>query len=142
MLANLNHPAGRDVLDDLLRQADVLVENFRRGSLARLGLDPERLAQLNPRLVRVSISGFGRTGPEADAPGYDLTVQATGGIMSITGEPDGAPMKVGVAITDVLTGLYGAVSALAGLHARDRAGQGRERAEPVPASRSWRLARL
>ena len=97
-----------------MRTADVLVENFRLGSLARLGLEPQRLATLNPRLVRVSISGFGRTGPEADVPGYDLTVQAAGGIMSITGEAGGPPMKVGVAITDVLTGLYSAVSAAGG----------------------------
>ena len=83
---DLAHPEARAVLDDLLCAADVLVENFRLGSLARLGLDPQRLATLNPRLVRVSISGFGRTGPEADVPGYDLTVQAAGGIMSITGE--------------------------------------------------------
>lgn len=119
---DLAHPEACAVLDDLLRTADVMVENFRAGSLARLGLEPQRLATLNPRLVRVSISGFGRTGPEADVPGYDLTVQAAGGIMSITGEAAGPPMKVGVAITDVLTGLYSAVSALAGLYARDRAG--------------------
>jgi crotonobetainyl-CoA:carnitine CoA-transferase CaiB-like acyl-CoA transferase len=117
---DLAHPDARGVLDDLLRAADVVVENFRLGSLARLGLDPQRLATLNPRLVRISISGFGRNGPEADVPGYDLTIQALGGLMSITGESDGPPLKVGVAITDVLTGLYGAVSALAGLYARDR----------------------
>jgi len=117
----LSRIESRPVLDDLLRAADVLVENFRPASLAKLGLDPERLAALNPRLVRASISGFGRTGPLADVPGYDLTVQATAGIMSITGEPDGPPLKVGVAITDVLSGLYAAVSVLAGLLARERA---------------------
>jgi crotonobetainyl-CoA:carnitine CoA-transferase CaiB-like acyl-CoA transferase len=111
---------GRRVLDDLLRKADVLVENFLPASLEKLGLTPERLHELNPRLVVVSISGYGRTGPLADKPGYDLVVQATGGIMSITGPPDGPPMKIGVAITDVITGLYGAISALAGLQALSR----------------------
>ena len=118
---DLGRDESRPVLDDLLRAADALVENFRPASLSKLGLDPERLAALNPRLVRASISGFGRTGPLADAPGYDLTVQATAGLMSITGEPDGPPLKVGVAISDVLSGLYAAVSVLAGLVARERA---------------------
>ena len=112
---DLARPQSQAVLDDLLRAADVLVENFRPASLSKFGLDGERLATLNPRLVRASISGFGRTGPLADVPGYDLTVQALAGLMSITGEPDGQPMKVGVAITDVVAGLYAAVSVLAGL---------------------------
>jgi formyl-CoA transferase len=131
---DLNHPAGREVADDLIRRADVLVENFLPDSLARLGLEPERLKQLNPKLVSCSISGYGRTGPLAAVPGYDLTMQASAGIMSITGEPEGAPMKVGVAISDVLTGLYAAASVLAGLYANlaHRAdGQGAE------SSRVW-----
>ncbi|HEV3416625.1 MAG TPA: CoA transferase, partial [Pirellulales bacterium] len=111
-------PAAREVLDDLIRAADVLIENFLPQSLEKLGLAPERLAELNPRLILASISGYGRTGPAAATPGYDLVVQATAGIMSITGEPDGMPMKIGVAITDVLTGLYAAVSVLAGLYER------------------------
>lgn len=117
---DLEQPAAREVLDDLIRRADVLVENFLPAALAKFGLEPARLRSLNPRLVSVSISGFGRTGPLADAPGYDLAIQALAGLMAITGEPDGAPMKVGVAISDVLTGLYAAISALAGLHARGR----------------------
>jgi len=117
---DLARPESRGVLDDLLRTADIMVENFLPGSLAKLGLEPERLAILNPRLVRVSISGYGRTGPAADLPGYDLTVQAAAGIMSITGPPEGPPMKIGVAITDVLSGLYAATAALAGLFARDQ----------------------
>ena len=117
---DLARPESRAVLDDLLQAADVMVENFLPGSLAKLGLEPGRLAILNPRLVRVSISGYGRTGPAADVPGYDLTVQAAAGIMSITGPPEGPPMKIGVAITDVLSGLYAAIAALAGLFARDR----------------------
>ena len=117
---DMSQPTSRGVLDDLLRAADVMVENFLPASLARLGLEGDRLAALNPRLVRVSISGYGRSGPAADVPGYDLTVQAAAGMMSITGPPAGPPMKVGVAITDVLSGLYAAVAALAGLFARDR----------------------
>jgi crotonobetainyl-CoA:carnitine CoA-transferase CaiB-like acyl-CoA transferase len=117
---DLEQPAAREVLDDLIRRADVLVENFLPAALAKFGLEPARLRALNPNLVAVSISGFGRTGPLADAPGYDLAIQATAGLMSITGEVDGAPMKVGVAISDVLTGLYAAISALAGLQARSR----------------------
>jgi len=121
---NLAHTAGRDVLDDLIRQADVLVENFLPDSLDKFGLRPQRLGSLNPRLVSCSISGFGRTGPWASVPGYDLAIQATSGLMSITGEPDGMPMKVGVAVTDVIAGLYAATSVLAGLHGRTQSGSG------------------
>lgn len=119
---DLERAAARPVLDDLIRAADVLVENFLPRVRDKLGLAPERLAALNPRLVSCAISGFGRTGPLADTPGYDLVIQATSGLMSITGEPDGAPMKVGVAITDILTGLYAAASVLAGLHALGKSG--------------------
>lgn len=122
MTLDLGHPASRAVVDDLIRCADVLIENFLPDSLTRLGLDPSRLRQLKPDLVICSISGYGRTGPLCSVPGYDLMMQASAGIMSITGEPSGAPMKVGVAITDVITGLYAAASVLAGLYAR---GQGR-----------------
>lgn len=117
---DLSHPSARPVIKGLVRRADVLVENFQRDSLVRLELEPERLRAINPNLVGCSISGYGRTGPLADLPGYDLTMQASAGIMSITGEPDGMPMKVGVAITDVITGLYAAASILAGLHAQGR----------------------
>lgn len=122
---DLSKPAARAVLDDLLRAADVMIENFLPDASARLGLEPERLQTLNPRLVSCAISGFGRTGPMAGIPGYDLAIQAAAGLMSITGEPDGAPMKVGVAISDVITGLYAAVSLLAGLHGRGSRGEGR-----------------
>ncbi len=117
---DLEQDSARDVLDGLIRRADVLVENFLPAALAKFGLNPDRLHTLNPELVVVSISGFGRTGPLADAPGYDLMIQALAGLMSITGERDGVPMKVGVAISDVLTGLYAAISALSGLHGRGR----------------------
>ena len=115
---DLSHPAALAVLDDLLRSADVMLENFLPDTVAKLGLTPERLRALNPKLVSCSISGFGRTGPLAGVPGYDLAIQACAGLMSITGEPQGAPMKVGVAMTDVITGLYAAVSVLAGLVGR------------------------
>ncbi len=113
-------PAGREVLFDLLRVADVMVENFLPATLKKLGLEPDRLAQLNGRLVSCAISGYGRTGPWADRPGYDLAIQASSGLMSITGPVHGPPSKVGVAMTDVLSGLYAAASVLAGLYARDR----------------------
>jgi crotonobetainyl-CoA:carnitine CoA-transferase CaiB-like acyl-CoA transferase len=117
---DLAHPAGREIVDDLVRRADVLVENFLPDSLARLGLDPVRLHEINPALVTCSISGYGRSGPLAAMPGYDLMMQASAGMMSITGELDGMPMKVGVAITDVITGLYAAASVLAGLYERGK----------------------
>lgn len=123
---DLSKPDARAVLDDLLRTADVMLENFLPDTLAKLGLTAERLTELNPRLVSCSISGYGRTGPNAELPGYDLAIQASSGLMSITGERDGAPMKVGVAISDVVTGLYAAVSVLSGLIARGMQGPGRQ----------------
>jgi crotonobetainyl-CoA:carnitine CoA-transferase CaiB-like acyl-CoA transferase len=124
---DLKTDAGREVLGRLLRTSDVLVENFRVGGLARLGFGDDVLERLNPALVHLAISGFGTDGPDAAKPGYDFVVQATGGLMSITGAPDadgGRPTKVGVAISDVVTGLFGTVSILAGLLARERAGSG------------------
>jgi crotonobetainyl-CoA:carnitine CoA-transferase CaiB-like acyl-CoA transferase len=120
LVIDLGHPAARETVDDLIRRADALVENFLPDSLARLGLEPDRLHQLNAGLVTCSISGYGRSGPLAAVPGYDLMMQASAGIMSITGEQEGMPMKVGVAITDVITGLYAAASVLAGLYARGK----------------------
>jgi crotonobetainyl-CoA:carnitine CoA-transferase CaiB-like acyl-CoA transferase len=117
---DLSAPGSREVLVDLIRRADVLVENFLPATLEKFGLLPDQLRQINPRLVSCSISGYGRTGPDAKVPGYDLNIQATHGIMSITGEPGGRPMKIGVAMADVITGLYAATSVLAGLHARDQ----------------------
>lgn len=117
---DLQSQPGRSVLAELVRRADVLVENFLPDSLERLGLTRENLHALNPGLVVASISGFGRTGPWAGLPGYDLMIQAACGLMSITGEPEGRPMKTGVAITDVITGLYAAAAVLAGLVARGK----------------------
>jgi crotonobetainyl-CoA:carnitine CoA-transferase CaiB-like acyl-CoA transferase len=117
---DLSTPDGREVLRRLLRDADAVVENFRVGGFARLGFSDEALRALNPRLVHLAVSGFGTRGPDAAKPGYDFVIQAVGGLMSITGEPDGRPMKVGVAISDVVSGLFGAVSLLAALVGRER----------------------
>jgi crotonobetainyl-CoA:carnitine CoA-transferase CaiB-like acyl-CoA transferase len=122
---DLKQEPGREILRRLLRGSDVLVENFRVGGLERLGFGDEALARINPDLVHLAISGFGPHGPDASKPGYDFVVQAVGGLMSITGDPDadgGRPTKVGVAISDVVTGLFAAVAILAGLVGRERAG--------------------
>jgi crotonobetainyl-CoA:carnitine CoA-transferase CaiB-like acyl-CoA transferase len=112
---------GRAALRALLGTADAVVENFRVGGFERLGFSDAALREINPRLIHLAISGFGTRGPEASKPGYDFVVQAVGGLMSITGEPGGRPLKVGVAISDVVSGLFGAVAVLAGLVARERA---------------------
>jgi crotonobetainyl-CoA:carnitine CoA-transferase CaiB-like acyl-CoA transferase len=117
---DLSKEEGREVLRRLLRGGDAVIENYRVGGFARLGFSDEVLDELNPDLVHLAISGFGTRGPDADKPGYDFVIQAVGGLMSITGEPDGRPMKVGVAISDVVSGLFGAVSVLAGFLARER----------------------
>ena len=121
---DLSRPEGVDIFRGLVERSDVLLENFRADSAARLGLDPAQLHAINPRLVICSISGFGRTGPLRELPGYDFAVQALSGLMSITGPVEGPPCKVGVAVTDVLTGLYAAVGVLACLHARHQSGHG------------------
>ncbi len=128
---DLKRERGRAVLRRLLGTSDVLVENFRVGGLERLGFGDAALVELNPDLVHLAISGFGLDGPDALKPGYDFIVQAAGGLMSITGEPDvegGRPTKVGVAISDVVTGLFGAVSVLAASSV--------VRERPLPASAS------
>lgn len=108
----------------LAASADVLVENFKVGGLARYGLDHASLSADNPRLVYASVTGFGQDGPDAARPGYDFIIQAMGGIMDLTGEPDGPPQKPGVAYADLFTGLYGTVAVLAALHQRARTGRG------------------
>ena len=124
MVVNLKTEEGRAVLRELAGQSDVLVENFRPGTLKKFGLDFETLHELNPRLVYCSISGFGQTGPLRDMPGYDFMIQAMGGIMSITGEPDGEPMKVGVAVADLFAGQNAVIAILAALQARTLTGEG------------------
>jgi crotonobetainyl-CoA:carnitine CoA-transferase CaiB-like acyl-CoA transferase len=122
---DLKQPAGAEILRRLISDGDVLVENFRAGGFARLGFDEATLRALNPGLVHLAISGYGPTGPAADRPGYDFVIQAVSGLMSITGGPDaegGQPTKVGVAISDVLSGMLGAVGVLAALVGRERDG--------------------
>src|SRR5262245_21543725 len=121
---DLSHPRGRELFHDLVRQSDVVLENYRLESAEKLGLSPRQLFEVNPRVVVCSISGFGRTGPLRDLPGYDFAIQALSGLMSITGPVEGPPCKAGVAVTDVLTGVYAATAVLACLVARGRSGHG------------------
>ncbi len=116
--------AGKAVLHKLVQKADVLVENYKVGGLQKAGLDYATLSLINPQLIYCSITGFGQHGPYAERPGYDALIQAMGGLMSITGEPDGAPQKVGVAVVDILTGLYATNAILAALIHRSRTQQG------------------
>ncbi|MFC8427491.1 CaiB/BaiF CoA transferase family protein [Streptomyces sp. NPDC057253] len=121
----VNHasPEGQELIRALAARSDVLVENFRTGTLAKYGLDHESLRALNPRLVYLSVTGFGQTGPYADRPGYDGIFQAMSGMMSVSGHPE-EPMKVGVSMIDILTGLYASTAVLAALRHRDLTGQG------------------
>ena len=121
---DLRHPQARELVDSLVRGADVLVENFRTGTAESLGLGYERLSAINPRLVYCSISGYGRTGPGADRAGYDFVVQAESGLMSITGPAEGSPHKVGVAVADLATGQNAAIAILAALRERETSGRG------------------
>jgi crotonobetainyl-CoA:carnitine CoA-transferase CaiB-like acyl-CoA transferase len=125
---DLAHPEGAHLARELALKSDVLLENFKVGGLARYGLGYATLAALSPGLIYCSITGFGQDGPDAGKPGYDAMIQAMGGLMSITGLPDGAPgagpQKVGVAVSDLMAGMYAATAVLAALHERDRSGQG------------------
>lgn len=121
---DLKSSAGRDVVLALASVADVVVDNFRPGTLDKWGLSDEALRARNPGLIQCSITGFGRTGPDADRPGYDLIMQGESGVMDITGEADGPPMKVGTSIADLVTGLYASQSVLAALMRRERTGIG------------------
>lgn len=116
---NLSTDEGQELFRELAAEADVLVHNFRVGTMESWGLGYETLSEVNPGLLYCSISGYGEWGPDKDRPAYDLVVQAEGGLMSITGEPDGQPVRVGVAVTDIMTGLYSAQSILAGLLERE-----------------------
>ena len=119
---------GQEMVRRLVADADVVIENFKVGGLAKYGLDWESLRKVNPRLVYCSITGFGQTGPYAKRAGYDFMIQGLGGLMSLTGRPEGdegaGPVKVGVALTDILTGLYSTVAILAALAHRDHDGGG------------------
>ncbi len=122
--ANLKAPEGLEIVRRLARISDVLVENFRGGTLERMGLGYEDLRTLNPRIVYCSISGYGRTGPYADRPGYDFIIQAEGGMMGITGPAEGQPYRVGIPIVDITTGMFASTAILAALRARDLTGEG------------------
>ena len=121
---DFNDPADLRLAQRLAQAADVVVENFKVGGLARFGLDHAAVAAANPGVVYASVTGFGQDGPEAPRAGYDFIIQAMGGIMDLTGEPDGPPQKPGVAYADLFTGMYGTVAVLAALHLRERTGRG------------------
>jgi crotonobetainyl-CoA:carnitine CoA-transferase CaiB-like acyl-CoA transferase len=128
LAVDIAHPEGQELIRKLVAESDVILENFKVGGLKRYGLDYDSLKRINPKLIYCSITGFGQDGPYANRPGYDFLIQAMGGLMSITGQPDGepgaGPMKVGVALTDIMTGLYATIGVLAALSHRDRTGEG------------------
>jgi crotonobetainyl-CoA:carnitine CoA-transferase CaiB-like acyl-CoA transferase len=119
-------PEGQAIIHKLLEHCDILVENFKVGALAKYGLGYEQLAKTHPRLIYCSITGFGQTGPYAPRPGYDALIQAMGGVMSLTGEPNGSPQKVGVPVADLFAGLYGCIGILAAVNHRNSTGQGQQ----------------
>lgn len=121
---DLKSAEGRDRVLSLVKDADVLIENFKLGGLAKFGLDYATLKKLNPRLIYCSITGFGQDGPYAHRAGYDYIIQGMSGIMDLTGDPDGAPQKIGVAYADVLTGLYSVIAIQSALMERDASGLG------------------
>jgi crotonobetainyl-CoA:carnitine CoA-transferase CaiB-like acyl-CoA transferase len=125
---NLDSAEGQEIVKALAMRADIVLENYKAGTLARYGLDEASLRKLNPRLIYCSVTGFGQTGPRRDQPAYDFLIQAMGGLMSVTGErdgrPGGGPQKVGVPIVDLMTGMYTAVSVLAALARRNECGVG------------------
>ena len=125
---DFTQPAGQKLVRELAAKSDVVLENFKVGGLRQYGLDYASLAEVNPRLIYCSVTGFGQTGPYADRAGYDFLIQGMAGLMSVTGRPDdepgGGPLKVGVALTDVMTGLYAATSILAALAHRDQTSTG------------------
>ncbi|WP_442865514.1 CaiB/BaiF CoA transferase family protein [Acidocella sp. MX-AZ03] len=124
MAIDISKPQGQALIRRLAEKADVVLENFKFGGLAKLGLGPEDLLTLNPRLVYCSITGFGQTGPYRNRAGYDFLMQGMGGLMSVTGAPEGEPMKAGVAVVDVFTGLYASNAVMAALLERERSGLG------------------
>ena len=126
VVADFTTPGGRQSVLDLAAGADVVIENFKVGALAKYGLDYASLAEINPRLVYCSITGFGQDGPYAARAGYDFIIQGMGGIMDLTGEPDGAPQKIGVAFADIMTGLYAVIAIQAALAMRERTGRGQQ----------------
>jgi crotonobetainyl-CoA:carnitine CoA-transferase CaiB-like acyl-CoA transferase len=123
---DFSNPQARELVLDIVRRADVVVENFSPGVMAKYGFDEPSLRKVRPDLVYCSISGFGQTGPYAPRPGYDALIQAMGGVMSLTGEPNGSPQKVGVPVADLFAGLYGCIGILAAVNHRNSTGQGQQ----------------
>jgi len=125
---NLSLPEGQNIVRELARQCDVLIENYKVGDLARYGLGYDDLKQLNPRLIYTSVTGFGQTGPYRERPGYDFMIQGMGGVMSITGErddlPGGGPQRVGIPIADIMTGMYATIAVCAAIAHREKSGAG------------------
>ncbi|QGP91625.1 Acetyl-CoA:oxalate CoA-transferase [Neomoorella glycerini] len=121
---NLKHPRGKEVFKTLVKHADVVLENYRPGTMDKLGLGYGVLKEINPRLIYAAISGFGQSGPYASKPAYDLIIQAMGGVMSLTAHPGGLPTRVGSAIGDIAAGMFGAIGILAALRAREVTGKG------------------
>ncbi len=121
---NIASPAGQAIVRELARVSDVLIENYKFGDLERYGLGYPRLEALNPRLIYCSVTGFGQTGPWRERPGYDFMIQGMGGMMSLTGEPDGEPQRAGVPVADIITGMYASIAILAALAHRERGGRG------------------
>lgn len=124
VIADFRTTEGREIVRRLAAQSDVLIENFKHGGLAKYGLDYPSLSKINPRLIYCSITGFGHSGPYADYAGYDFIIQGMSGLMDLTGDPDGPPQKVGIAIADLLTGLYSVIAIQAALAQRERTGEG------------------
>ena len=124
LIVNLRDPRGQDIIKKMAQKADVVVENFKVGNLKRFGLDYESLSAVNPGIIYSSVTGFGQTGPRAEEPGYDAALQGMTGVMSVTGEPEGRPSKVGAAWIDILTGLTSTIGILAALHERESSGKG------------------
>ncbi|MBS9718031.1 CaiB/BaiF CoA transferase family protein [Pseudohalocynthiibacter aestuariivivens] len=123
---NFRTTEGQETVRALVADADILIENFKFGGLEKYGLDYKSLSELNPRLIYCSITGFGQTGPYAHRAGYDYIIQGMSGLMSITGAPDGQPQKVGVAVTDIFTGVYATTAILAAVHQRSITGKGQQ----------------
>jgi len=124
MTLNLKTEEGREIVKRLIMKTDVLIENFRTGTMEKFGLGYEELKKINPRLIYCAVSGFGRTGPMKNEPAYDLLLQAFGGLMSVTGEPGRPPVKVGFSIVDLTTGLYAALGVMMALWVREKSDQG------------------
>jgi formyl-CoA transferase len=124
LTVNMKDPEGREIIRELARKSDILIENYKVGTLEKMGLGYEAIKEINPGIIYCAITGFGQHGPYKDKPGYDFMIQGMGGVMSFTGEPEGPPMKVGVAIVDITAGLFASSAILAALRHREKTGVG------------------